>query len=76
MRFVFGSCTKIQNVPTQPVWGEVQALKPDLVLLLGDNIYLDHRYRRARETADLDADLRRQYAAQLGNLTSLHFWPT
>ena len=46
------------------------AQAPDLVLLLGDNIYLDHRYRKAGETADLNADLRQKYAAQM---TEPHF---
>lgn len=51
----FGSCLH-QNKP-QPIWHAVQAQKPDLFLLLGDNIYGDStdmevlaaRYKRQKE---------------------------
>lgn len=38
-RIVFGSCAD-QNKPC-PVWDKVVAAKPDLLVLLGDNIYAD-----------------------------------
>ncbi len=57
------SCAKIQTVKRQPVWAEIAARVPDLLLLLGDNIYLkrdDHD-----DPALLRADLDARYAAQL-----------
>jgi alkaline phosphatase D len=38
-RIAFGSCAH-QNKP-QPIWESVTALKPDVFLFLGDNIYAD-----------------------------------
>ena len=38
-RIVFGSCIR-QDRP-QPIWTAVQAVEPDLLVLLGDNIYGD-----------------------------------
>lgn len=38
-RIAFGSCAH-QNKP-QPIWDSVCALKPDLFIFLGDNIYAD-----------------------------------
>ncbi len=38
-RIAFGSCAN-QNIP-QPVWDAVNKSKPDLFLLIGDNIYAD-----------------------------------
>lgn len=38
-RIVFGSCAD-QNKPC-PIWGKVADAKPDLLVLLGDNIYAD-----------------------------------
>ncbi len=38
-RVAFGSCAN-QEEP-QPVWGAIAAAKPDLFLLLGDNVYAD-----------------------------------
>lgn len=41
-KIAFASCAKIQDTSPQPVWAEIQAERPDVLLLLGDNIYLDH----------------------------------
>jgi hypothetical protein len=38
-RIAFGSCATQQNAC--PIWNEVNEYKPDLLLLLGDNIYAD-----------------------------------
>lgn len=42
MKIAVASCTKIQQISPQPVWREILDEKPDAVLLLGDNVYLDH----------------------------------
>src|SRR4051812_45996726 len=38
-RIGFGSC--VHQGKAQPIWDAVNALKPDVFLLLGDNIYAD-----------------------------------
>jgi alkaline phosphatase D len=50
-RIAFGSCAH-QDRP-QPIWESVIAMKPDLFLFIGDNIYAD--------TADMDL-MRKKYA--------------
>jgi len=42
MRLAFCSCCKIQSVERQPTWALIQHEQPDALLLLGDNIYLEH----------------------------------
>lgn len=59
MRIAIASCCKIQMVPEQVGWAEIAAEEPDLLLLLGDNAYmnnsewdhegLDRRYREQFE---------------------------
>jgi len=42
-RIAIASCCKIggqKSVKDQPVWSTIQALQPDLLLLLGDNVYM------------------------------------
>jgi len=38
----FTSCARFENFPAQPVWGRIAARKPDILLLLGDQIYMDY----------------------------------
>lgn len=40
-KIAFGSCAK-QNKP-QPIWDAINALRPDLFIFLGDNVYGDTR---------------------------------
>ncbi len=42
MKIAFASCSniKMQN-DNQPIWGIIHGQKPDLLLLLGDNVYMD-----------------------------------
>jgi len=51
-RIAFGSCAHQDKA--QPIWDVINALEPDLFILLGDNIYGD--------TRDMD-ELRAKYAA-------------
>jgi alkaline phosphatase D len=39
-RIAFGSC-HVQHFPHSPIWENIQKDQPDLVLLLGDNVYID-----------------------------------
>jgi hypothetical protein len=41
MKIAFTSCMDATRVPIQPVWEEILDRKPDVVMLLGDQIYMD-----------------------------------
>ncbi|MSO99610.1 MAG: hypothetical protein EXR07_00960 [Acetobacteraceae bacterium] len=62
MKLAVASCAKLQDTNPQPVWAEIQARRPDVLLLLGDNIYLSHDNHD--EPAGLTAELQALYAAQ------------
>lgn len=62
MKIAVASCTKIIDVPDQPVWAEIQAEQPDVLLLLGDNVYL--KRDNHTDPAKLAAGLRKRYAEQ------------
>jgi alkaline phosphatase D len=56
------SCCSIENRPDQPAWRDIAAARPDLLLLLGDNVYMH------KDDVDEDvwqfARLEANYAAQ------------
>ena len=39
-KIAIASCCKIQIQPVQPAWSRIKAENPDLLLLLGDNVYM------------------------------------
>lgn len=39
MRIAIASCAKIQKQAVQPAWKAIEDVRPDLLLLLGDNVY-------------------------------------
>ena len=41
MRIAFTSCFDAEDDPLQLVWDRIHALEPDVLLLLGDSVYLD-----------------------------------
>ena len=41
MKIAFTSCMDATRVPMQPVWSEILRRQPDVVMLLGDQIYMD-----------------------------------
>lgn len=41
MKIAFTSCANFQDYSSQPGWKRIQALAPDVLLLLGDQIYMD-----------------------------------
>jgi alkaline phosphatase D len=43
MRIAFTSCFSADLFPDQPVWKEIANAQPDVLVLLGDSIYLDER---------------------------------
>ncbi len=63
MKIAFASCAKFEHYPSQPVWLEIQNEKPDVLILLGDNIYLDHNNHS--DAGELKAELTEQYQLQL-----------
>ena len=62
MKIAAASCAKVQSIPNQLAWSEILAAKPDVLLLLGDNIYLDHDSHD--DPAALRAELNALYARQ------------
>ncbi len=62
MKLAVASCTKLQDTNPQPVWRDIQTEKPDALLLLGDNVYLDHNNHD--EPVALTAELQALYQAQ------------
>jgi alkaline phosphatase D len=63
MKLVFCSCSKLQSYSPQPVWDRIRAESPDVLLMLGDNVYLDDDNHR--EPAALAQELRGLYRAQV-----------
>lgn len=63
MKIIAASCCKLQSINPQPVWRDIQAERPDALILLGDNIYLDHDHHN--DPASLTAELGAKYRAQL-----------
>lgn len=68
MKIAVASCCKLQDVNPQPVWSEIQAENVNALLLLGDNIYLEHD--RHNEPSALSEELRGLYSAQF---SEIHF---
>jgi alkaline phosphatase D len=62
MKIAVASCCKIQSINPQPVWRLIKQEAPDVLLLIGDNIYLDHD--RHNDPAELASELRDRYSAQ------------
>ena len=62
MKIVAASCSNIREVDPQPVWSEIRAERPDVLLLLGDNVYLARDDHTDPEL--LAAELRSLYIKQ------------
>lgn len=41
MKIVFTSCMDASRLPSQPVWNHIKGMSPDVLMLLGDQIYMD-----------------------------------
>lgn len=67
MRVAFASCAKIQDRDEQPVWTAIRAAEPDVLLLLGDNVYAGGN---PETPGELRRKLNKRYDAQL---TEPHF---
>lgn len=63
MKVIAASCCKIQDTNPQPVWAEIKGEQPDVLLLIGDNIYLNHDAHN--DAKGLGAELRALYKVQL-----------
>ena len=62
MKIAAASCSNIREVDPQPAWSEIRSERPDALLLLGDNVYLERDDHA--EPASLAAELRSLYARQ------------
>lgn len=62
MKLAVTSCAKLQQINPQPVWSEIRAERPEGLLMLGDNIYLDRDNHN--DPAALARELRGLYEAQ------------
>ena len=65
MKIVVTSCSKIQQISPQPVWKEIKEESPDVLILLGDNIYLDHDKHKSADK--LRTELQGLYSDQLND---------
>ncbi|MES9969217.1 MAG: alkaline phosphatase D family protein, partial [Candidatus Thiodiazotropha sp.] len=63
MKIVAASCSKIQQIDPQPVWSTIKEEEPDVLMLLGDNIYLDRN--RHKDPNKLRKELRELYSRQV-----------
>jgi hypothetical protein len=43
IKIAYTSCMDATRVPSQPVWTEIEKQRPDVLLILGDQIYMDWR---------------------------------
>lgn len=55
MRIAFTSCICTQVFRTQPVWEQIARQEPDVLLLLGDNVYFDAWANPHPSELDVDA---------------------
>ena len=62
MKIAIASCAKVQDLSAQPAWDEIRAHRPDALLLLGDNVYLDRNDHVDAQA--LGAELRTLYQRQ------------
>ena len=42
MKIAFTSCIDAIDDPSQAVWGRIRKLAPDVLVLLGDTMYMDY----------------------------------
>lgn len=49
MRIAFLSCFDFVRVDNHRVWGQIAAHSPDVLIFLGDNIYMDYGFRSNRK---------------------------
>jgi phosphodiesterase/alkaline phosphatase D-like protein len=62
MKIIAAACANIRDVNPQPAWTEIRAERPDVVLLLGDTVYLHRDDHTAPEA--LAAELSALYGEQ------------
>lgn len=60
-RIAFVSCANIELRPHQPAWADIAASRPDLLLLLGDNTYMNWETGDPWEPERLEENYRRQF---------------
>jgi alkaline phosphatase D len=63
MKVAIASCCKLQQINPQPVWDDIRHAAPDVLLLGGDNVYLENDHHQHPEL--LAKELTRLYDKQL-----------
>ena len=61
MKIAAASCAKIKWMREQPVWDEIRDFEPDILLLHGDNVYLDVSDNNIQDPNKLREKLRGLY---------------
>jgi hypothetical protein len=56
MRLIFTSCMDAERVPDQPIWDEIRGRNPHVLMLLGDQIYMDWGVFRRNWRQAIDKD--------------------
>ena len=64
MKIAAASCAKIKWMREQPVWDEIRDFEPDILLLHGDNVYLDVSDNNIQDPNKLREKLRGLYSEQ------------
>ena len=67
MKLAVASCSKFRDANLQPAWGQIMAERPDALLLLGDQIYLEHNHHN--DPGELTAELQQLYGEQFAEPT-------
>lgn len=67
MKIAAASCTKLADDPDQVVWTLIRREQPDVLVLMGDNVYLKRNTHT--DPVALEKELDRLYAAQLAQRT-------
>ncbi len=62
VKIAFASCAKLQSLAVQPGWSDIEAASPDVLLLLGDTVYLDRNDHD--DPTELAADLCERFREQ------------
>lgn len=62
MKVASVSCARIQDLALQPAWDDIRECQPDVLLLLGDTVYLDRNDNPRMPAEALRSLYERQFA--------------
>lgn len=55
MNIIFTSCMDAERIPSQPIWDHIADEEPDVLILLGDQIYMDWAKSKRPDEDDIHA---------------------